>query len=336
MTGATDGGGGKARAPLGAIFGTGRSGSTWLGAIINSHPDVAYRFEPLHRLADHPRVGRAREILLSETAEASQLEEVYAALLPAHPQLDKPPFFRKRWGRGVGQTLFWQACSHVRPLQPVFERLYTPPGRPLVVFKEVGFARALERLVRVARLRTVYLVRHPCAVVSSSLKGQGQGLMPTGRLGVVQSLVETHDPALAARFAGRYDSLTNTQRNALLWRIDVERALAAIQGQENGMLVVYESLCRDPAAVSEAALTYFGLGPSEQTARFLEMSVTKDQGARWRSGEGLVNKYFSVFRDPLESMNKWKTALSAADQAEVFDIVSESAAFQSCAAIGNW
>ena len=35
---------------LGAIFGTGHSGTTCLGSIISSHPNIAYRFEPFHRL----------------------------------------------------------------------------------------------------------------------------------------------------------------------------------------------------------------------------------------------------------------------------------------------
>ena len=30
---------------------TGRCGSTWLGAMVSSHPEVAYLFEPFHRLS---------------------------------------------------------------------------------------------------------------------------------------------------------------------------------------------------------------------------------------------------------------------------------------------
>ncbi|MDJ0687655.1 MAG: hypothetical protein QNJ41_04015 [Xenococcaceae cyanobacterium MO_188.B32] len=35
---------------MGALFGLGRSGTTWLGAIVASHPEILYRFEPFHRL----------------------------------------------------------------------------------------------------------------------------------------------------------------------------------------------------------------------------------------------------------------------------------------------
>jgi hypothetical protein len=42
------------------IFGTGRSGSSWLGSIIDSHPQVAYRFEPFHRLKQNPTIFKAR------------------------------------------------------------------------------------------------------------------------------------------------------------------------------------------------------------------------------------------------------------------------------------
>ena len=81
---------------MGSIFGTGRSGTTWLGAMVSSHPEIAYRFEPFHRLgATQPAVEEALETIRSNEFSYKDLSSVYQALLPAYPQAEKPPFFPK-------------------------------------------------------------------------------------------------------------------------------------------------------------------------------------------------------------------------------------------------
>ncbi|MGL6343136.1 MAG: hypothetical protein ACRC80_28855, partial [Waterburya sp.] len=81
---------------LGGIFGTGRCGTTWLGAMVSSHPDVAYRFEPFHRLKKSKiAIATALEKIRAEDFSAQDLNLIYQALLPAYPEVEKPPFFAK-------------------------------------------------------------------------------------------------------------------------------------------------------------------------------------------------------------------------------------------------
>src|SRR6266542_3790548 len=85
----------EARRVMG-IFGTGRSGTTWLGAILSSHPDVIYRFEPLRVGANAgAKLSRFCHALGMGKVKGEASGELYELLRPAHCEMEKPPFFPK-------------------------------------------------------------------------------------------------------------------------------------------------------------------------------------------------------------------------------------------------
>jgi hypothetical protein len=218
----------------------------------------------------------------------------------------------------------------------VYRALYVPSGRPSLVFKEVGLNDLLLPLVTRARLRAAILVRHPCAVVSSVLRGQAAGLMPTGRRAVAQDLLRRHDPELAARWESGLPAASPAAIEALLWRIEVESSLRATANETHVIRIVYEDLCRRPAELAREIFAHFGLPHHGETARLLREMASRDRSVRRRRGERGADDYFSVFRDSLASADRWKTELSSADARDVLNAVSDSEAFAACATIGSW
>jgi hypothetical protein len=329
----TPGAGVPGGTPLIGIFGTPRSGSTWLGAILDSHPEVAYRFEPFHRLRSSPRIQRARELLASPDLCNADLPFVYNALLPAHPQLLKEPFFRKCNARNSGRRPIWALARKLERLAPACEWLYTPSGRPPLVFKEVSLARMVEQLVTRTAAQVVYVVRHPGAVVSSLLEGQARGLMETGLHAVLGDLLAAHDASLAATFVPRLDALGPVGRNALLWRIECERSLAAVRDRPNAKLVVYEELCRDPAAIARELFEFLALDYGPATEAFLGASTEPGVSPR---GDASAHSYFSVYRNPLDSMDKWRRTLAPEARATLEEVLESSSAYQEMFERGHW
>ena len=327
---------------LAGVFSSGRSGSTWLGAILNSHPELVYRFEPLHRARPGTELALLRSRLESGAFGNADLPGAYEALRVANPATDKPPFFVKRGdsrpkvaGLALRQ-LVWMAAERAPALAGTYGRLFAPRGRPLVVFKEVTFEHVLAPILACDGFRAAYLVRHPCAVVSSTLAGQQAGLMSTGRMKVLASLLADHDPELAARVSGRLEAMSPAELNALLWRIEVEKGVAATRDHPRAMILVYEDLCVQTSKRVAELFAHFGLGFPDETRHFLEESSRAGRGARWRRGEQFIGDYFSVFRDTRESRDKWKTLLSAEDRKGVLGMVRDSSAFAFCARLGSW
>lgn len=122
-----------------SIHGVPRSGTSWLGEIFNSHPQVAYRFQPLFSY-------RFRAALSVQ----SSIENVQT-FLEQLSQTDDD-FVLQRNGKEIGQRIqFLKSESRY------------------LVMKHVRFHHLAKTLLKEPKLKIIFLFRHPCGVVHSWL-----------------------------------------------------------------------------------------------------------------------------------------------------------------------
>jgi hypothetical protein len=283
---------------------------------------VAYRFEPFHRAKHDPQLQTLKKRLIDRDASDEDLDRLYQYLRQADPTTDKPPFFAKRGMRTTGIEYACRAGQLCKPLRPLFRRLYTPPDRRPVIFKEVGNEWLMDAMMSYANLPAVYLVRHPCGMVESVMRGQAKGVMSTGRIDHLESILRDQSPYLYERYAGRFDELTVAEKNALTWRVDVERGYEAIQRSSNGMLVTFEQLCDDAHTVVRRICDHFGLIFTDSMQRLLDRMYDLNDTRRTR--REVRNPYFTIFRNPHQQRDRWQSQMADVDCRDVKAVVGDS------------
>ena len=121
-----------------AIFGVPRSGTTWLSQILNSHPAVALRFQPLfsyrHKgsLSDHSSPGEIRKFF----------EDIFCT-----------------------QDPFIKMVTEFQKNYPIFQKTETPTH---IVFKETRYLHIIENMLsQCDEVKVIGIVRNPMAVLAS-------------------------------------------------------------------------------------------------------------------------------------------------------------------------
>ncbi len=123
-----------------AIFGAPRSGTSWLGQIFNSSPNVAYRFQPLFSYAFKNRITLNSEI--------SDINNFFADLLKTNDDF----VLQKKTISGHKGIQFNKAqVTHL-------------------IWKEVRYHYLIEHIILNSNIKIIGLVRNPCAVINSWLK----------------------------------------------------------------------------------------------------------------------------------------------------------------------
>jgi len=127
-----------------SLHGTPRSGTSWLGKIFDSYPDVAYRFQPLFSYRFKGSIN--------EDSPPKVVEEFLQQL---YDETD--------------DDFILQQQQIVRGVHPQFvEKKYDPK---MLVMKEVRYHYLIPTLLRtVPSIKIVGIVRHPCGVINSWLK----------------------------------------------------------------------------------------------------------------------------------------------------------------------
>lgn len=308
------------------LFGMPRSGTTWLGKIFDSHPETLYRHEPdsQHRLSQVP--------LLLDPAESEGFGKEIGSFVRTLPDIRsakvcaKLPLFPKRYYPGIRFALFRLGAMAAKfgerfvPGCPVPSFIdYKAVTDLAVVWKSIESLGRLGVIMRLAPdARSIILIRHPCGYVSSVLRGESQGRFvsrtPSAEdWDLFEKLLVTGPARARGLVLSGIKRLSPPERLAWRWLLFNEKAMEDTDGNPSAKAVRYEDLCADPQGVTRRMFQHAGLSWAEQTADFLARSTAvADRG------------YYSVFKNPAETVNKWRKELAPADIERIVAIVRDS------------
>jgi hypothetical protein len=309
------------------VLGATRSGTSWLGKVFDSHPDVLYRHEPDLALWEHRLPFFIPE---RDTDAYVAIAAEYVARLmhtPTFKTSSQLPAFRKNY-HAFGIRPLRAAMIHaLRCAEAVgsSQRLRSFPVPDLVrpdryaplriVMKSVSSAgRARVFLEALPRMRLVFLLRHPCGQVASARRGFAQGKFASGGLFLVRGVLSTPGAQRYGLTEQRLNAAHDTELLAWHWATTNELVLDAMSGHENARLVRYEDLCADPVQQARDLFSFTRLDWNRQTEDFIRRSTSF----------GGTERYFSVFRNVVASANRWRTELSEQDQRLIMNVVAQT------------
>jgi hypothetical protein len=303
------------------LLGAQRSGTTWLGKILDSHPDVLYRNEPDIGLPARPGVTSAA-LRATVNTWIGQTDLRTAG---------KRPLFRKSWqsaaafGLRYGLVGLLTAAARAPVLGRLAARASLPDlasasraGSIRPVLKSINWCDGAGDFARgLPDSRTLLILRHPCGQVASVMRGAAQRRFELRAAGTDMPFDEAQAIGFAARHgvsAPDFQALPDAAKYAWSWRAFNETAFAALDGLPNARVVLYEDLCAAPEAEARDALAFCGLDWNPQTGDFLARSSSHAGSAA----------YYAVFRNSAGAADRWRATMPAADQAAVRAVVRQS------------
>ena len=302
------------------IFGSTRSGSTWLGKLFDSHPDTLYLHEPdiSYRGSDLLPFWFEREPTPQEIDNAKiYLKRISTA---RHSRtIGIRPFFRKHYRGAMTENarlglIYGGKLLERAGLAALVDRLEIPDlatrGTPSqIVIKSVSaLGRAEALLAADPSILPVLLIRHPCAFVDSMLRGEKLGVMTKSK--GLQQLAATRSARRLGLDANTLQNADEVTALAWTWLLSNAEAHPAIK-RANGTILVYEDLADEPARVLKGLFEKLALGWPEETEAFLTQSQKMD------------GDYYSVFRNPREASQRWRRELDESTTQKIRAIVCQ-------------
>lgn len=299
------------------LLGASRSGTTWIGKIFDSHPDVVYRHEPDVRLGggDIPRI--CNEPQKYRDAAASYISEL-CAVNDARTN-SKPPIFSKNY-HNILETELRKFCIYaLRYGGAALPQLNSWPIPDFIgdadhktVIKSVSaLGRAGLFAIAAPESRIIQILRHPCGHVGSVLRGQQLNKLAREiPLGFAEADVCAHyDIDLP-----RLKAMSLLEQATWRWVILNHKAMQDLEGRSNAMTLVYEDLCTAPVDVTKKLFAFAGIGWTPQTEAFLAES-TQPNGSE---------EYHNLFRTPLAAANTWRQELTREEVNMIAHIVRDT------------
>lgn len=301
------------------IFSLGRSGSNFLGSMINSHPKLLYRHEPFH--SDPLFFDRQIRRVLSYTFCDEDVKHLYADLKQCM-HLDSIHSFDKVF---LNSNIYYLSTLIQRFMKKtkipyyhlIHNRVFTPMKDYPIICKEVGLIDIMKQFNEKTSVPIVFLIRNPFAFSLSYYKGITKGYMPRGRIDAIKSLIQKTSPVLYDEFGDEIDHLSDLQRVALMWRMDTEEGLRLLSQSENQKIATYESLAENPNDELQSILHFFGISMHENCSRHIYQLTSKPFK---------VNHYFSTNKTPKTTAIKWKDDITMQQIKEIDHICKDSPA----------
>lgn len=308
------------------VAGAGRSGTTWLGKLLDASPWVLYRHEPdnLGRLDWFRRVPSRLEPEDADPRVREAFREALWRCFERHAlQFVRPPRFPKAFLRDralgaleLGLRGAGRLARTRSPEAPLAGPLWcADASRVHLVVKSVASNLRLAWIRRhFPEIRLVLILRHPGGYLASWLRGaRSEGWRGFGDRARLDPTVLPLRRPEHARWRERYERGSAFERELVYWIVANETPLLELRNDPALATVVYERLCETPRPVVERVYAHCGLEPAASTWRFLEASTA-------RHDEG----YHAVFKDSLRVAGAWRERLTPEQMSQVEDWLGET------------
>lgn len=218
-----------------AIFGAPRSGTTWLSQILNSHPDVALRFQPLF--------SYGHKGSLTARSSAEEIRAFFEEIL---------------WT----QDAFALMATERQKNYPAFQKAVTPTH---IVFKETRYLHIIENiLAQCSEVKIIGIVRNPLAVLASWVLAPKE-FNPDWDINSEWRSAPSKNQNRPEEFYG-FDKWKEIAEAFLRFKS---------QFPQQFLLVCYDELNRAPLDITKKIFDFCGLNVCEQVQEFLVASKSR-------------------------------------------------------------
>ncbi|MDY6936178.1 MAG: sulfotransferase domain-containing protein [Cyanobacteriota bacterium] len=307
------------------IVGRGRSGTTWLAQMMNTYPHCSYKHEPF---LEHKSTDYNHWLEAIESSQIGQLRAEYKSICPkAYHDVDMPPYPPKSFRTQNSKLLhlLYGVGKRVDAFKPLYESYGTVKltDRTPVLIKDVNFPeRLLPRLCEVLEPHVLAVIRHPFANIASYFKGLELSLFAQNqkaKIENVRQILQRPENQHFSQYLDRLDEMSPAQFEALTWRLNVESLVEFARRYDRGFVVVYDDVCRDPQSKMAEIFDFVGWELTQSTRDFIDRSISGEKNSLSSS-----KAYYSVYRDPRQSLSKWKTQLTDEQVADIASVIRES------------
>jgi hypothetical protein len=306
------------------LLGSGRSGTTWLANILNTHPGVVYTHEPFTRLYDRPEVRPlVDEIKATGSLGAGGRSRLMSEFIKADADTRRPPFFAKSFRTAPTWLMYalWAGANKSAHLRPLYTKLGSPGrgSRPELLIKEVDWAAHARSIVSALDPVLIVIFRHPCAVAASQLRGERLGLMQRD----IRAEWLTHFGSSCAELgiAPRdVERMNDCEFLGLRWLLTNLAYVDLIRADDASYCLTHEALCGDPLTEARRLFEFLDWERGPATRRFINQS-TRAEGASVGPALEMKQSYFGIVRDPIQARDSWKDRLKPDEVEAILSVI---------------
>lgn len=309
------------------LFGLPRSGTTWIGKILDSSPRTIYKHEPdtdikMNGIPHYPHLEDFSEYHQTLNSYLKQVKQANSAFVVGKLPLFKKGYLNLATNKVLKLSIYVsKVCKkyfsiNVPILSMVSRNTFLNNS---LVWKSIESVSRLGVLADVfPQAKITLIIRHPCGHILSYIKGTEMKKMHVVNGDSVDEKVWNR--RLSTKQAKSYGltldkikKMNKIEELSWIWVISNEEAITALEGNLNAQILYYDDFCAEPLKASKSLFKFSGVDWSEQSEAFVMESIARSD-----------QEYFSVYKTPLVVANKWRTTLQKEHIETIRNIISQS------------